>query len=133
MTGDVLNLPLDPTRPLYAQIVEGITRLVVQGEVAPGAGLPSVRLLAEQLRINPNTVQRAYRELEATGVVETRPGQGTFVRQDAARLSAVRDRLAADIVATAVQELRNLGLHAEEIERRVSEAVHATSGDGEPE
>lgn len=73
------------TIPLYAQIATRIKVAIAAGELAPGSGLPSVRQLAGQLRINPATVVQAYRELEVEGFVEMRQGAGTFVREIAER------------------------------------------------
>jgi len=70
--------PGDP-RPITRQIVDGVRRLIASGELPVGAALPSVRGLAQQLTINPNTVAKAYRELEREGLVAPRAGQGTFV------------------------------------------------------
>lgn len=68
------------TTPLYAQIATRIKVAIAAGDLSPGSGLPSVRQLAAQLRINPATVVQAYRELESEGFVEMRQGAGTFVR-----------------------------------------------------
>jgi GntR family transcriptional regulator len=114
---------IDPTRPIYAQIVEAVTQGVVRGELEPGAALPSVRALAGELRVNPNTVQRAYRELEALGVVETHPGQGTFVTARRDVVAALRERLAAAIVQRAARELLQLGVEPEEIGRLMRTAL----------
>ena len=69
----------DP-RPIYEQIMDNLRRLIISGGVAPGDRLPSVREMAAQLAINPNTIQRAYRELENDGWIESAPGKGSFVR-----------------------------------------------------
>ena len=69
-------------RPLYLQIVDEVKRAIVLGVVKPDELLPSVRELAAGLRINPNTVQQAYRELERDGVVYVRRGQGTFIAEN---------------------------------------------------
>ena len=74
--------PSDP-RPLYVQIMDGIRRGIVVGRWRPGEALPSARELSVELRVNPNTVQQAYRELERDGTVEGRRGSGTFVRERA--------------------------------------------------
>jgi GntR family transcriptional regulator len=66
--------------PLYLQLIEQITRAVALGSLAPGEQLPTVKALALDLTINPNTVARVYRELERDGVIETSPGRGSFVR-----------------------------------------------------
>ncbi len=68
----------DP-RPIYEQIMDDLRRLIISGGLAPGEKLPSVREQAARLAINPNTIQRAYRELENQGYLVTLPGKGTFV------------------------------------------------------
>jgi len=78
--------------PIYLQIVNQVKYLVASGRLEPGAELPPIRTLAEQLLINPNTVARAYRELELAGVVEKRRTAGTYVSGAALRL-ARRERL----------------------------------------
>ena len=92
----------DP-RPLYLQIMDEVRRGVVLGTIKVDEPLPSVRQLAFDLRINPNTVQQAYRELEREGVVYVRRGQGTFVAQNsggvderADLLNSVADRALRD-------------------------------------
>ncbi len=81
----------DP-RPIYVQIKEGLCRLILSGALATGERLPSVRELAGQLAINPNTIQRAYRELEHEGFIYSMTGKGSFVSPlqevDAGRKSA---------------------------------------------
>jgi GntR family transcriptional regulator len=82
----VLNLPLtidtsDP-RPIGRQIEEGILRLVTSGELAPGEPIPSVRDLARDLRVNPNTVAKVFQRLGEVGILEMRRGEGTYVAQD---------------------------------------------------
>ena len=71
----------DP-RPIYEQIMDNLRRLIISGGVAPGDRLPSVREMAAQLAINPNTIQRAYRELENEGYLVTLPGKGAFVAEN---------------------------------------------------
>src|SRR5262245_13908134 len=78
--------------PIYLQIVNQVKYLVAAGRLAPGDEMPSIRVLAEQLIINPNTVARAYRELESAGVVEKRRTAGTYVSDQASPL-ARRERL----------------------------------------
>ena len=74
-----LRISLEGGVPLYQQIVEQVKRLVAGGRLQPGADIPPIRVLAEQLRINPNTVARAYLELQREGVIVTRQGSGTVV------------------------------------------------------
>lgn len=110
---------IDPTRPIYSQITEGLMRRILGNEVHAGDALPSVRSLAETLRVNPNTVQRAYRELEALGVAESHPGQGTFVRTNSDALARIRERLADDTVKHAIAELQGIGLGVDQIRSRL--------------
>lgn len=78
-----MRLRVDPTlpQPIWSQIEEGVRHLVASGSLEPGAALPSVRDLAREQRINPNTVAKAYQRLAAAGIVEARRGEGTFVAE----------------------------------------------------
>lgn len=71
----------DSPVPLHAQIAEGIRLAIANGQIKPGEQLPPVRQLSVELRVNSNTVARVYTELERAGVLETRRGRGTFVRE----------------------------------------------------
>ena len=109
---------IDPrsATPLYAQIANRIKVGVASGELRAGSGLPSVRQLAGQLRINPATVVQAYRELEVEGFVEMRQGAGTFVREvEPARRSRQIDHEAIRLVREILAEAGRLGLSGEDI------------------
>jgi GntR family transcriptional regulator len=73
--------------PIYLQIVNQVKLLIASGRLSPSDELPAIRTLAEQLRVNPNTVARAYRELENAGVVEKKRTTGTYVSQTGPRLT----------------------------------------------
>lgn len=75
----MLHLDYRDSRPIYTQIADGIRSQILSGVLTPGERLPSVRELAAELTINPNTIQRAYRELENGGFIATAPGKGCFV------------------------------------------------------
>ena len=108
--------------PIYLQLMEQVKHAIEIGALRPGEQLPAIRPLAEELVINPNTVAKAYRELEHEGVIELRHGAGAFVSRNA-RPKQLTDKLLAGqaIVADAVERLRARGLSAEEI-RRLFEA-----------
>ncbi|MFV2068078.1 MAG: GntR family transcriptional regulator, partial [Pirellulales bacterium] len=74
-----IRISPDDGAPIYLQIVNQIKYLVAAGRYAPGDRLPPVRRLAEQLLVNPNTVARAYRELETAGLISMRQGSGAFI------------------------------------------------------
>ena len=116
----VISLNYRDSRPIYEQIKDGLRKLIVTGAMAPDEKLPSVRALATQLSINPNTIQRAYNELEGEGYIYSVPGKGSFASgntgADEARkaelLSQVRELLA---------ELRYLGVSNAELAALVKE------------
>lgn len=114
--------------PLYAQIAGRVKVAIAAGELRPGDPLPSVRLLAGQLRINPATVVQAYRELEGEGFVEMRQGAGTFVREvEPARRERERLGEARRLVRALLAEAGRLGLTGAELraafERELSGAA----------
>jgi GntR family transcriptional regulator len=97
--------------PLYAQIAGRLKVAIAAGELRAGTGLPSVRQLAGQLRINPATVVQAYRELESEGFVEMRQGAGTFVREvEQGRRGQERAAEARRLVRTLLAEAGRLGI-----------------------
>ena len=112
--------PLDPAseQPPFDQLRSQVARRAASGDLPPGTRLPTVRALAGELGLAVNTVARAYRELEADGVVVTEGRRGTFVAATAAAGSAGALQAAADYVAAA----RRLGLGREEAHRLVDRA-----------
>lgn len=103
--------------PLYVQIADRLRVAVATGEVRQGMPLPSVRQLASELRVNPATVVQAYRELEQAGIVESRQGAGTFVREvPEERREADRVREARKLVRGILNEASRLGVSPEELE-----------------
>jgi GntR family transcriptional regulator len=109
--------------PIYLQLMEQVKHAIETGALRPGEQLPGIRPLAEELVINPNTVAKAYRELEHEGVIELRHGAGAFVSGQAGKGKKAADslRTAQPIVAAAIERLRDRGLTDEEI-RRLFEA-----------
>ena len=111
--------------PIYLQIVEQIKRAVALGRLKPEEGLPSVRQLAVDLTINPNTVARAYLELEHQGVIYKRQGQGTFVSSQAAEASRrERQKMVGLLLEKALIEAVHSGLTAAEIEDIYRHLMH---------
>ena len=118
---EVISLNYRDSRPIYEQIKDGLRRLIVTGAMVPDEKLPSVRALATQLSINPNTIQRAYNELESQGYIYSVPGKGSFAAEhpqpDETRLRQVREQLAALLA-----QLKYLGVGVEEALEMVKEA-----------
>ena len=111
--------------PIYLQIIEQVKRSVAIGVLAPGEQLPTVKQLALDLTVNPNTVARAYRELERDDVIETAPGRGSFVRgngsAEAARTAA--SDLTALAIDQAVREAKSVGLSPQQVRAHFQTAL----------
>ena len=105
----MLNLDYRDARPIYEQVRDNLRRLMVSGAIQEGEKLPSVRSLASNLAINPNTIQRAYAQLEMEGYVYSVAGRGTFVAEGQEQ-NLVRRREVEDKVRPLLQELRELGM-----------------------
>lgn len=117
----MLNIATGDTRPIHRQIVDGVRRLIATGELPVGAALPSVRGLAQQLSINPNTVAKAYGDLVAEGWAESRAGLGLFVLPPRQILSdAERERRLDDAVARFSGDVIGLGYSSAEVLDRVA-------------
>ena len=97
----------DP-RPIYLQVKESLRQLIISGVLTPESKLPSVREIAGTLAINPNTIQRAYRELEAEGYIVSVPGKGSFVAERGEADSVRREELLGRF-RTLLPELRQIG------------------------
>lgn len=108
------------SRPIYEQIRDNLRALIISGTFSPGERMPSVRELASQLAINPNTIQRAYRELEAEGYICSSPGKGSFVGERREVDSGRKEALLSQF-DDAVKELSFLGVSNEELCRRITE------------
>ena len=111
-----LHISANDGVPIYLQIVNQVKYLAASGRLAPGAEMPPIRVLAEQLLINPNTVARAYRELEIAGIVSKRRTAGTFV-SDAGSPLARRERLKilTERIDALLAEARQLSVGIDEI------------------
>ena len=108
---------IDPTsrQPVYIQIIRQVEQMIAAGVLRPGELLPSVRSLSLELSINPNTIQRAYADLDGRGIIYTLPGRGCYVSENAPILlsGARQERLAA--VEEMARELAQAGIPQEEV------------------
>ncbi len=99
-------------RPIYEQVKDGFRRLILIGVLKPEEKMPSVRELAGSLAINPNTIQRAYRELEQEGYICSVPGKGSFVA-DSGEAASIHRKELVDRLLTVSEELKTLGIGTE--------------------
>ena len=116
----MVQLNYRDSKPIYEQIKEGLRRLVITGAVSKDEKLPSVRELASELAINPNTIQRAYRELEAEGYIYTVSGRGSFAAEQA-DVSVRRNEELLKEFDEIVRELLYLSEDKEALIRRIEE------------
>lgn len=116
--------------PIYEQIIRQIKELIARGGLVQGEKLPSVRELSSMILVNPNTVSRAYQELEREGVIETLRGKGTFVSSlPKPRLEEERLKTMKENVRNIVVEATHLGVSAEEIKKWIEEEMEALRRD----
>ena len=128
----MISLNYRDSRPIYEQIKDGLRKLIVTGALRTGEKLPSVRALATQLSINPNTIQRAYNELEGEGYIYSVPGKGSFAAGNTGADEARRKELTEKLRELAA-ELKYLGGTGEELAALVSEAPEISGQNREKE
>ncbi len=121
---------LDSDRPIYAQLLERIQLQIVSGIYQPGEKLPSVRELAAEASVNPNTMQKAFAELERSGLILTRRTSGRFVTEDTHMIAQIRTSLAREEVNTFIMKMKGLGFEAQEIIAFLQSWEEAPAGEG---
>jgi len=102
-------------QPIYAQIVGRLCRQLVRRELQAGDKLPSVRDMAVQSGVNPNTIQRVYAELERQEIAETRRGLGTFITESKSRLRQMREELKNEQIVNFIADMKDMGFGPDEI------------------
>lgn len=111
--------------PIYLQIVNTLKRNIASGAYPPGSRLPSVRDLALEAGVNPNTMQRALSELERSGLVNSQRTAGRFITEDADALLDLRKSMSEEIVSDFIARLRGLGMSDEQILDTVREKINS--------
>lgn len=118
-----MDVNFDNKTPIYIQIMYIIKRDMAKGKLKGGDKLPSVRELSSKLKVNPNTVQRTYQELERSGFTFTERGKGTFVTEDEDIVSDLKKDLANKVLEDFIKGMKNLGFDADDIIDIVSERI----------
>ncbi|KRG12005.1 GntR family transcriptional regulator [Lederbergia galactosidilytica] len=105
----------EATKPIYLQIVDQVCGQIARGEIRPGEKLPSVREMAIQSGVNPNTIQRSYTEMERMGIVEAKRGQGSFVIEDEEIVGRLQQSMQKEIIEQFVGNMKDLGFSSSQI------------------
>ena len=114
---------LDSARPIYLQIIERVQMDIVTGQYQPGDKLPSVRDLAQEAAVNPNTMQKALSELERSGLIYSQRTSGRFITEDKELIHQMKKELAAAEVSAFVAHMKQLGITPEEIRQLLAETI----------
>ena len=108
-------MKFDPNRAIYIQIMEEIKKRAARGVYAPGSQIPSVREMALEMGVNPNTIVRVFMELEREGFIETRRGQGAYISPVPGVIEKERAKIAENAAKTFTAEIESLGLGEKEL------------------
>lgn len=114
---------LDSSRPIYLQIIERVQMDIITGRYQPGDKLPSVRDLAQEAAVNPNTMQKALSELECSGLIYSQRTSGRFITEDKELIHQMKKELAAAEVSAFVAHMKQLGITPEEIRQLLAETI----------
>jgi len=113
--------------PAYVQIVEQVQALIARGDLVPGDQLPTVRQLASELRVNFNTIARAYRLLDEAGLISTQQGRGTYIldRIDGERSELLKTRSLEDQIESFIASLKQQGYQPEDVALHVNRVIES--------
>ena len=120
---DLMPWDLDNERPIYLQLMERIQQDIVSGVYKPGDKIPSVRDLALDAAVNPNTMQKALSELERSGLAYSQRTSGRFITEDAGMLKELKRKLASEHIQTFFQKMRQLGFSDNETLNIIQEVI----------
>lgn len=121
--GEGMAWALDNDRPIYLQLMERIQMDIISGKYPPGGKLPSVRELALDASVNPNTMQKALSELERSGIVYAQRTSGRFITEDEHMLKELKVQLASEHIKDFLSKLKQLGLKENEILELIEHAI----------
>ena len=114
---------LDSSRPIYLQIIERVQMDIITGRYQPGDKLPSVRDLAQEAAVNPNTMQKALSELERSGLIYSQRTSGRFITEDKELIHQMKKELGAAEISAFVAHMKQLGITPEEIRQLLAETI----------
>ena len=122
----MITVDMRDRKPIYEQLIDTIRTLAVQGHLKPDEHLPSVRQLAAELAINPNTIQKAYAELERQNVIYSLPGRGNFISPDIGSVAKQERQRQLEALGVLLRQAQNAGVEKSEIQKLL-DAVYSES------
>jgi GntR family transcriptional regulator len=125
----MMTIEFDNNAPIYIQIMNYIKGEIVTGKLKPGDKILSVRELASELQINPNTVQRTFQELEREEIVETRRGMGRYVTSEEDKIMTIKKEMAQDVLDRFIRGMQELGFEGDDILAAVAENIGVKDGE----
>lgn len=121
-------MQFNTSQPIYRQIINDYKKMLIRGELKKGDKILSQRDYAQKMTVNPNTVQRAYREMESMNIVETLRGQGTFISINEEQLQEIKTEMAQDILGYFIKEMQSLGFKDNEMINILKEELTKQEG-----
>ncbi|AYD41310.1 GntR family transcriptional regulator [Clostridium fermenticellae] len=118
-----MNIIFNDKIPIYIQITNLIKRDIVSGKLKPGNKLPSIREMSSKFKVNPNTIQRSYQELERENITYTQRGTGSFVNEEDLIVDKLKEEMARESIDTFLKQMKDLGFIAEDILNIVKEEL----------
>ncbi|NLW25300.1 MAG: GntR family transcriptional regulator [Clostridia bacterium] len=121
-------MEFDNSRPIYLQIVEKIKKDIISGKLERGDKMPSVRVMASELKVNVNTVQRVYQQLEQEEVIFTQRGIGSFVTRDEQVVKRIKQEMSYELLENFVQGMKELGFDSSQILKLLTKYMEGEPG-----
>ena len=125
-----MHIEFNDKSPIYLQIMDLIKMDIVTGKLKAKDKLPSVREMATNLNVNPNTLQRSYQELERLGIVYTQRGMGTFVGEDENMVNDLKKEMAKEVIDSFILRMKSLGFTDNEIIKSISKETMEVKQNG---
>lgn len=122
-------MEFDNKSPIYIQIEDLIKLRIIRGDYSPGEKLMSIRDIAKEMKVNPNTIQRSYQNLEESELIYTERGIGSFITEDIEKIKSLRDSLAKEIVKDFIEDVYSIGLDLEEVLEIIKEEANRDGED----
>ncbi len=123
-------MKFEENTPIYIQIMNYVKEKIINGNLKMGDKLPSVRELAEEIKVNPNTVQRAYQELEREEIAYSKRGMGRFITEDTEKIEGLKKHMADVIVISFIEGMSKIGYNAKDMLDIIKENLEKGCNDG---